>query len=216
MLLFSTALKAQNIGIGTKLPNASAMVDISDTAKGLLIPRIDSLHRVNIINPATGLMVYETNTQSFWYFNGSAWLKVGSGIISSSIADADKNTYVTTEKNLNENIIRFALAGNERWIMKNLSIEENNGSNSIYMGRGSGQNDNLTIAKFNVGVGDSSLTVVTSGFNNTAIGSFSLYNNTAGSFNVANGRKALYSNIDGVDNITSQLVELINKFFKVL
>ncbi|MBP7679849.1 MAG: tail fiber domain-containing protein [Saprospiraceae bacterium] len=82
MLCFATAsLVAQNVGINTdgSTPDNSAMVDIKSTDKGLLIPRMTSDQRIAIPSPATGLQVYDTNTNTFWYFNGAAWTQQTSG-----------------------------------------------------------------------------------------------------------------------------------------
>ena len=57
-------------------PDASAMLDITSTDKGILIPRMDSTSRMNIVNPAIGLMVYDTDENSFWYYNGTAWTSI--------------------------------------------------------------------------------------------------------------------------------------------
>jgi uncharacterized protein YjbI with pentapeptide repeats len=57
------------IGIGTTTPNSSAILDISNSSKGLLIPRMDSVHRTTISFPATGLIVYQTDGTSGFYFN---------------------------------------------------------------------------------------------------------------------------------------------------
>lgn len=54
------SLKAQNIGIGTPSPNASAQLDISSTTKGVLMPRLTTAQRNAIVNPAEGLMIYNT------------------------------------------------------------------------------------------------------------------------------------------------------------
>ncbi len=64
------------VGIGTTLPNLSALLDITSTSKGLLIPRMTATQRVAIINPAAGLMVYETTSNSFWFYNGTVWSPV--------------------------------------------------------------------------------------------------------------------------------------------
>lgn len=63
----------ENVGIGTNSPNASAKLEISSVNQGFLMPRLSSLQRIGIIAPAEGLMVYDTNTVSFWYFNGGNW-----------------------------------------------------------------------------------------------------------------------------------------------
>lgn len=63
------------------VPHPSAMLDIkassSTNAKGLLMPRVAD-HTV-ITSPATGLMVFNTTTNTFWYFNGLAWANMGNG-----------------------------------------------------------------------------------------------------------------------------------------
>lgn len=75
-------IKAQGVGIGTTTPNASAQLDIVSPLnnKGLLIPRMTSAQRLAIASPiAPGLMVYETTTSSFWFYNGSVWNQIGTG-----------------------------------------------------------------------------------------------------------------------------------------
>src|SRR4051812_42196127 len=74
MLSLAKISGAQNsIGIGTFNPNASAVLDISSSNKGLLIPRLGTSQRTAINSPAKGLMVYDTSSSSFWLYNGIAW-----------------------------------------------------------------------------------------------------------------------------------------------
>src|SRR6476660_226990 len=51
---------AQSVGIGTTVPNTSAQLDITNTSKGLLIPRMTTTGINAISNPAKGLMVYDS------------------------------------------------------------------------------------------------------------------------------------------------------------
>jgi hypothetical protein len=72
------------IGIGTTIPHSSAILEASSNNKGLLIPRI-SLNGSNdittISNPATSLLIFNTNTVNgthslqpgYYYWNGSKW-----------------------------------------------------------------------------------------------------------------------------------------------
>lgn len=69
----------QSVGIGTSTPNSSAMLDITSTTKGLLLPRMTSAQRTAIASPAAGLMVYETTSTSIWVYTGLAWLQLGTG-----------------------------------------------------------------------------------------------------------------------------------------
>ncbi len=57
-------------------PNTSAMLDVQSTDKGMLIPRMDSTARNTILNPATGLLVYDTSTISFWYYDNNQWNEI--------------------------------------------------------------------------------------------------------------------------------------------
>jgi hypothetical protein len=75
--LASTLTLAQNIGINTTgaAPDGSAMLDVVATDKGILIPRMTTAQRTAIGSPATGLMVYDLTTTSFWQFDGSVWVE---------------------------------------------------------------------------------------------------------------------------------------------
>jgi hypothetical protein len=74
--VFTCAEGHAQMGIGTTSPNSAAELDISSTSKGLLIPRMTEAQLRAISSPATGLKVYNTNTNSVYYFNGSDWLSV--------------------------------------------------------------------------------------------------------------------------------------------
>lgn len=59
-------------------PDASAMLDIQSTDKGVLIPRMTSTQRTDIDSPANGLLVFDTDKNSFWYFHSSksVWIEL--------------------------------------------------------------------------------------------------------------------------------------------
>lgn len=65
------------IGVGTSTPNASALLDLTSTTRGLLIPRMITTQRNAISSPATGLEIFNTTTGQFEFYNGSAWVAVG-------------------------------------------------------------------------------------------------------------------------------------------
>jgi hypothetical protein len=68
------------VGIGTISPDASAQLDVQSTSKGLLIPRMTDTERADIDNPATGLLVYQTNgTAGFYFFDGINWQPFSNG-----------------------------------------------------------------------------------------------------------------------------------------
>jgi hypothetical protein len=61
------------VGIGTTSPNASSLLDVSSTTKGVLIPRMTSAQRAAIASPATGLLIYQTDGTTGLYFYNSGW-----------------------------------------------------------------------------------------------------------------------------------------------
>lgn len=71
--LIDTNLLAQNVGIGTSNPAASAALEVSSTSKGLLPPRMDSNARNAIVSPVAGLIIYNINVNAFQCYNGTSW-----------------------------------------------------------------------------------------------------------------------------------------------
>lgn len=83
-VLLQTNLFAQNQNISINetgaLPDNSAILDVASQTKGILIPRMTSSQRSQVQNPATGLLVYDTNENSFWYYNGNQWTEIGGSV----------------------------------------------------------------------------------------------------------------------------------------
>jgi len=78
---FATTGKAQSVAINATgaNPDASSILDLSSTSKGMLVPRLTLIQRNGILNPAIGLLIYQTdNTAGFYYFNGLIWVPVSS------------------------------------------------------------------------------------------------------------------------------------------
>jgi len=76
-------------------PNSSAMLEITSTSKGLLIPRMTESDKGNISPTATGLLIYQTDgTTGFYYYTGSTWtlLKAGSTSIN-DLTDGIADSY---------------------------------------------------------------------------------------------------------------------------
>ena len=70
--------QAQSVGVGTTAPNASAVLDVSSTTKGLLPPRMTQTQR-DAINPAAtaaGLLIYNTDTKALNQWDGTKWTEV--------------------------------------------------------------------------------------------------------------------------------------------
>ena len=81
-LLGSSSLLAQNVGIGTASPHVSAKLEIQDSNKGLLVPRIDIPNltaAAPVTTPEVSLLVYNTNTTTgigYYYWDGSQWIRL--------------------------------------------------------------------------------------------------------------------------------------------
>jgi hypothetical protein len=78
----SLAGRSQSVGVGTTTPDNSAQLDITSSTKGILIPRMNSSQISLIPSPATGLMVYQINGISGFYYNSGiptapVWKRVG-------------------------------------------------------------------------------------------------------------------------------------------
>lgn len=77
-LFVTCTLSFAQVGIGTTTPDPSAALDITDTERGLLVPRMTLAERNAIATPANGLLIYQTdNTTGFWFYNGSVWTTFG-------------------------------------------------------------------------------------------------------------------------------------------
>ncbi len=83
LLLFATALllgiqtfAQTGVAINTTGadPDTSAMLDVSSTEKGILIPRMTSGQRTGISGTATGLLVFPNDGNAgFYYYTGTQW-----------------------------------------------------------------------------------------------------------------------------------------------
>ncbi len=62
-LLMTGAFSNAQVGIGTNTPDASAMLDVTSTTKGFLMPRMTTANRTSITSPASGLTIYNTDNQ---------------------------------------------------------------------------------------------------------------------------------------------------------
>lgn len=73
------------VGISTSgsAPDNSAILDVKSTEAGILLPRLSVAQRDAIVQPATGLLVFVTDSVGFYFNAGTSgaplWKKLGSG-----------------------------------------------------------------------------------------------------------------------------------------
>lgn len=79
ILLISGATYAQNVGIGTKTPDPSAILDLNSTSKGLLLPRLKESQRNAIPSPKEGLIVYQNDgNKGIYIYQSGRWNNITS------------------------------------------------------------------------------------------------------------------------------------------
>src|ERR1700760_3698481 len=84
LLLLSAAalVRAQSVAINadSSLPDPSAILDLKSGKKGLLIPRMTQTQRNAIPTPATGLLIYQTDsTAGFYCYTATGWAPISNG-----------------------------------------------------------------------------------------------------------------------------------------
>ena len=68
----NTDLASAKVSIGTSSTPAEGILVLEDTDKAMILPRVAEPHK-NIINPAAGMMVYDTTNKMLVVFNGTQW-----------------------------------------------------------------------------------------------------------------------------------------------
>ena len=99
---FTTYAQSVSINEDKSAPSPSALLDIKSTSKGLLIPRMSSGERTGIAAPAVGLLVYDNETASFWYYKAAGWTELvgGGGSGTNNWAASGSNIYNSNTGNV--------------------------------------------------------------------------------------------------------------------
>ncbi len=69
-----------NVGIGTTGPNAAALLDLTSTTQGFLLPRMTAVQRNAITTPPAGLQIYNTDSSSVEFYNGTVWTALAASV----------------------------------------------------------------------------------------------------------------------------------------
>ena len=206
----------------------SAMLEVKSSDKGILIPRLTTTQRNAISNPAKGLLVFDNDLNSFWFYDGSTWVGVGAAAAANmgidKLVDADNDTKVLVEKTTDDDQIVFEMAGTPYFRMDSARLEVLNCGRSVFIGEDAGKDDAMFNSESvfigykagsknvgdlyggsisgnaNTAIGAYAMQVSTTGYNNTAIGFEALISNTIGGENTVVGRSAMYDNTSGENN----------------
>ncbi|HET6721719.1 MAG TPA: hypothetical protein VFH07_03170, partial [Chitinophagaceae bacterium] len=222
IIFYVNSINAQNVAVNTdgSAAHSSALLDIKSTNKGMLVPRMTTAQRTVIASPAAGLLVYDTDANSFWFYNGTAWTNLtgsgggGSGTnwkLSGNSGTSPSSDFIGTTDNqslrFKVNNAHYGLIDTNGSVLWGMSSGMNNtgysnvaiGTSALYSNTG---RSNLVAigdsALFNNGIGAFAPGHATG---NTAVGSKALFANTNGSHNVAIGNLALSNNTEGDDNV---------------
>jgi hypothetical protein len=210
--LFSITTKtsAQSLAINTdgSTANASALLDVKSTIKGVLIPRMSRTERNTIASPATGLLIFQNAPDSFGfhYYDGTKWTWILSNSNADSLAwktagntgTTDANNFIGTRDNIPFNIrVNNQKAGRIDHSLANtfLGYQAANANTS-------GQN--------NAVYGHQAMLANTSGTNNTAFGGLAARDNTTGSQNTTHGYASMVLNTVGQNNTSLGFYSMYN------
>ncbi len=96
--VFTNALQAQlKLGTNPNTLNSSALLEMESIDKGFLPVRMAAAQRGAIGSPATGLLVYQTDgTTGFYYYNGSTWVRLDAGTTPSQWTTTGTDIYYNT------------------------------------------------------------------------------------------------------------------------
>ncbi|WP_372936881.1 hypothetical protein [Seonamhaeicola sp.] len=84
------------VGIGTTSPDASSILHVESTSKGMLTPRLTTVERNSITNPATGLLIFNTTLNIFEFNSGTPASPVWSPINSNLTVSSDSGNIITS------------------------------------------------------------------------------------------------------------------------
>lgn len=79
ILSIPTTVQAQdNVGIGTTTPDASAILEMLSTNKGVLVPRMNTAGMLAIAAPANSLLIYNTDSMCYFFYRvpTTSWISL--------------------------------------------------------------------------------------------------------------------------------------------
>lgn len=209
-----TASAQVSINSTNAAPHASAMLDVTSTNKGMLIPRMSKAQKNSIASPATALLIFQDAPDStgFYFYNGSGWTWLANAtnntpwFINGNAGTDSATHFIGTTDNK-----PIMLRQNNQWLG-----QLNSKTHNYYIGALAGKNNGDGI--YNTALGDSALSLAGAvdnstaiggnalmrkavGFSSTAVGAFALQFEEGGNSNTGLGVSALRFNVDASENV---------------
>jgi len=215
-LLTSTCCIAQanlfpssgSVGIGTSTPDTSALLEIKSIRQGLLIPRMTKVQRDSIYLPATGLLIFQTDTiPGFYYFNGTSWTALSGVFANTALSNLQSTSINLSLVPFADNAISLG-SSSKKWstlyarqisLDGDVFVSDGNNKDSANTLIGATHNTTNTGGS-NVWVGNDAGRVNTTGYSNTFVGYAAGKANTIGSNLCFFGTFSGFSNTTGVEN----------------
>lgn len=213
-----------NVGIGTTSPNANAILDITSTNKGLLLPRLALSATANatpLSSHVAGMTVYNTATANdvtpgYYYNTGTKWVRLADASNYWSIngnegTDPDVNFIGTTDSK--DLIIKRGgltagyLTGTSGLYNNSISLgigampRANLGTSYMNNAFGYLALSSLQNGRWNNAFGYSSLMLLNSGVYNTGLGHNAMQILSSGSMNTAVGSNSMVYTTTGNWNV---------------
>lgn len=207
-IFFLSKANAQSVAINTdgSTANASSILDVKSTAKGILIPRMSKAEKNAIAAPANGLLVYQNVPDSigFHYYNGSSWVWLQNSNEGWSLNGNNNITASNYLGSINNSALRFLVNNKQSGIIDSTYqntalgyqslLSTGTSANNTAIGFDAGKN--LTTGYGNAILGNKALAASTDGWENVAIGDSAMGNSSRTGYNVAVGSYAL-KNLNG-------------------
>jgi trimeric autotransporter adhesin len=213
---FHFSANAQSLSVNTTgaVADPSAILDVTSTAKGMLIPRMDKTQKNAIATPANGLLIYQTAPDSigFHYYDlpNTRWVYINTnGFATDTIAwKLTGNSNVADTSFLgskNNKALRFKVFDTTAGIVDSTSGNAALGYRALRLNTAAGFYANNAIG---FGAGQN----LSSGFGNSAMGRHALSITGASTQNVAIGDSAMARalGIGGTTAIGFQALKQIN------
>ena len=172
-ILFCISALSAQVGIGTETPDASSMLDISSTSKGILVPRMTENQKNAIQSPVQGLLIFQINgAVGFYSYDGSNWLHI--------IHGSSQGLYFGPGTGNGDNNLAVGTSMGSGTGKRNTAI----GSRALQNYSGSNLDNNTAVGYY-------ALQKVTDGQQNTALGAETMFELTSGDYNTAIGAQTI-------------------------